>query len=70
MITVLVKGKQLKSALKTSNAAIIKALGGLPPAKIHCSVLAEEALKKAIEDYEPQKSLPNRLYLGLQQYPQ
>jgi len=51
MMTVLVKGKALSLAEKISKQTIIKALGGLPPAKIHCSVLADEGLKKAIADY-------------------
>lgn len=49
--TEMVKGKPLKEAEKLTNKAVVEALGGLPPAKIHCSVLAEEAVKKAIEDY-------------------
>ncbi|MEA3328167.1 MAG: Fe-S cluster assembly scaffold protein NifU [Candidatus Omnitrophota bacterium] len=51
MITELVKGKRVNEALKISNRAVAEALGGLPPAKMHCSVLAEEALKSAVEDY-------------------
>jgi nitrogen fixation NifU-like protein len=51
MVTELVKGKTLDEAERISNQAVIKALGGLPPAKIHCSVLAEEALQAAITDY-------------------
>ena len=51
IMTELVKGKLLKEAEKISKNAIVKALGGLPPAKIHCSVLADEGLKKAIENY-------------------
>ncbi|MCX5970458.1 MAG: Fe-S cluster assembly scaffold protein NifU [Coprothermobacterota bacterium] len=51
MVTELVKGKTLDEAERISNQAVIKALGGLPPAKIHCSVLAEEALQAAIADY-------------------
>lgn len=52
MLTEMVKGKTLDEALEISNKAIIEALDGLPPVKKHCSVLAEEALKKAIEDYK------------------
>ncbi|MBN2406468.1 MAG: Fe-S cluster assembly scaffold protein NifU [Elusimicrobia bacterium] len=52
MVTELVKGKTLEEAEKISNKAVIEALDGLPPVKRHCSVLAEEALKKAIEDYK------------------
>lgn len=51
MVTELVKGKTIEEALKISNSAVAEALGGLPPIKMHCSVLAEEALKKAIDDY-------------------
>lgn len=51
MATEMIKGKHVDEALKISNAAVIEALEGLPPAKIHCSVLAEEAVKAAIEDY-------------------
>jgi len=52
MMTVLVKGKPLDQAEKVGKNAIISALEGLPPVKIHCSVLADEALKKAIENYK------------------
>ena len=51
MVTELVKGKALEEALKISNKAVAEALGGLPPIKMHCSVLAEEALKAAVDDY-------------------
>lgn len=51
MVTELVKGKTVDEALKISNRAVAEALGGLPPIKMHCSLLAEEALKSAIEDY-------------------
>jgi len=51
MVTELVKGKRVSEALKISNRAVAEALGGLPPIKMHCSVLAEEALKSAIDDY-------------------
>jgi len=51
MVTDLVRGKTLKEALKISNAAVAEALGGLPKVKMHCSVLAEEALKSALDDY-------------------
>ncbi len=49
--TEMIKGKSLEEALQLTNKAVIDALDGLPPAKIHCSVLAEEAVKAAIEDY-------------------
>jgi nitrogen fixation NifU-like protein len=51
MVTELVKGKTIDGALKISNKAVAEALGGLPPIKMHCSVLAEDALKSAIDDY-------------------
>ena len=51
MITELVKGKTVEDALKISNRAVAEALGGLPPIKMHCSLLAEQALRSAIEDY-------------------
>jgi len=51
MVTELVKGKTIDEALKISNRAVAEALGGLPPIKMHCSVLAEQALKSAIDDY-------------------
>ncbi len=55
MTTELIKGKTIDEALKLSNQAVAEALGGLPPAKEHCSVLAEDALKAAIEDYKSKK---------------
>lgn len=55
MVTDLVKGKTIDEALKISNRAVAEALGGLPPIKMHCSILAEEALKSAIEDYLKKK---------------
>ena len=51
MVTELVKGKTLQDAMKISNKGVVEALGGLPKHKLHCSVLAEKALKLAIEDY-------------------
>jgi len=51
MATELVKGKTIEEALEITNKAVAEALGGLPPVKMHCSVLAEEALHKAIDDY-------------------
>ncbi len=51
VLTELIKGKSVEEASKLSNQQVIDALGGLPQVKIHCSVLAEEALEKAINDY-------------------
>ncbi len=59
MVTDLVKGKTIDEALKVSNAAVAEALGGLPKVKMHCSVLAEEALKSALDDYYKKKGLPS-----------
>ena len=54
--TEMVKGMTVDEALKVTNKIVIEKLGGLPAQKIHCSVLAEEAIKKAIEDYRAKKS--------------
>ena len=51
MATELIKGRTIDEAMNFSNQEVVDALGGLPPVKIHCSVLAEEALKAALEDY-------------------
>jgi nitrogen fixation NifU-like protein len=51
MATELIKGKTVAEALKLTNSAVVEALEGLPPVKIHCSVLAEEAIKSALADY-------------------
>jgi len=56
MATELIKGRTLEEAKNFSNQEVVDALGGLPPVKIHCSVLAEEALKAAIEDYEAKQA--------------
>ncbi|MCM1042911.1 MAG: Fe-S cluster assembly scaffold protein NifU [Corallococcus sp.] len=53
--TEMIKGMTLDDALKVTNAKVVEALEGLPPQKMHCSVLAEEAIKKAIEDYLSKK---------------
>ena len=50
--TELVKGKTIDEALKITNKMVMESLGGLPPVKVHCSVLAEEALHAAIQDYK------------------
>ena len=55
MITGMVRGKTIKQALKISNKAVVEALDGLPPVKMHCSVLAKDALKSAIDDYLAKK---------------
>ncbi len=55
MLTELAKGKTIKEALKITRMDIVKALGGLPEPKIHCSVLAQDALREAIKDYLSKK---------------
>lgn len=55
MVTEMVKGKTLEEALKISNKAVAEALDGLPPAKMHCSNLAADALHEAIKDYMNKK---------------
>lgn len=51
MATEMIKGKTVEEALKLTNSAVVEALEGLPPVKIHCSVLAEQAIKTALADY-------------------
>ena len=51
MATELIKGKSVSEALTLTNNAVVEALDGLPPVKVHCSVLAEEAIKTALADY-------------------
>jgi len=58
MVTEMVKGKTIDAALKISNRAVAEALGGLPPIKMHCSVLAEEALRSALKDYYQKQGKP------------
>lgn len=57
MATELIKGKTLEEAWKLSNKAVAEALDGLPPIKMHCSMLAEEAIHEAINDYLKKKGL-------------
>ncbi|MBR5388718.1 MAG: Fe-S cluster assembly scaffold protein NifU [Clostridia bacterium] len=54
--TEMIKGMTIEEALKVTNKKVIETLGGLPAQKIHCSVLAEEAIKKAIDDYRAKQS--------------
>lgn len=56
MATELIKGKSVDEALQLTNKAVTEALDGLPPQKLHCSVLAEEAIKAAIDDYNAKKN--------------
>ena len=57
LATELVKGKTLDEALQISNKRIVEILGGLPKEKYHCSILAEEGIKKAIEDYRQKNKI-------------
>ena len=56
MATEMVKGKSVDEALSLSNKAVMEALDGLPPEKIHCSVLAEQAIKAAIDNYRAREN--------------
>ena len=58
MATEMIKGKSIDEALALTNKAVVEALDGLPAHKIHCSVLAEEAVKAALADYYTKKGLP------------
>lgn len=57
MATELVKGKSVQEALQVTNAAVLEALDGLPPVKVHCSLLAEEAIHAALWDYAGKKGI-------------
>ncbi len=58
MATELIKGKPVSEALELTNRAVVEALQGLPAHKVHCSVLAEEAIKKALQDYYEKNGIP------------
>lgn len=58
MATEMIKGKKVSEALELSNRAVVEALGGLPAQKIHCSVLAEEAVRAAVKDYYDRNGIP------------
>ena len=62
--TELVKGKTLDEALQITNKMVMESLGGLPPVKVHCSVLAEEALHAAIQDYKDRLEKGEKPVLG------
>ncbi len=57
MATELVKGKTVEEALEVTNKAVMEALDGLPPVKVHCSLLAEEAIHAALWDYSQKKGI-------------
>lgn len=60
MVTEMIKGKSIDEALNISNKAVAEALGGLPKVKMHCSVLAEDALKAAIDDFHKKHKREDR----------
>ena len=62
--TELIKGNTIDQALKLTNKAVIEALDGLPPAKIHCSVLAEQAVKAALSDYYTRQGIDPKPIVG------
>ncbi|MDO5713717.1 MAG: Fe-S cluster assembly scaffold protein NifU [Tissierellia bacterium] len=57
MATELIKGKSIKEAMELTNKAVAEALDGLPPVKMHCSVLAEQAIKAALVDYSKKNNI-------------
>lgn len=65
MATELVKGKSIEDALKVTNKAVMEALDGLPPVKVHCSVLAEQAIKAALADYYIKKGIDPTPIVGV-----
>ena len=60
MATEMIKGKSVEEALKVTNKAVAEALEGLPPVKMHCSVLAEQGIKAAIEDYQKKQKAKDK----------
>ena len=60
ILTEMLIGKKVEDALKISNQAVAEALGGLPPVKIHCSVMAEEAVKAALQDFEERQKTDSK----------
>ncbi|HEX3039204.1 MAG TPA: Fe-S cluster assembly scaffold protein NifU [Caproiciproducens sp.] len=64
MATEMVKGKKIEDALKLTNKAVMEALDGLPPVKIHCSVLAEQAIKAAVADYYKKQGIDPTPFVG------
>lgn len=64
MATELVKGHTIEEALQLTNKAVMEALDGLPPVKVHCSVLAEQAIKAAVSDYYERKGIDPKTVVG------
>lgn len=65
MATELVKGKSIEDALKLTNKAVMEALDGLPAVKVHCSVLAEQAIKAAVSDYYTRQGIDPTPIVGV-----
>ena len=64
MATEMVKGKTIEEAMKLTNKAVMEALDGLPPVKVHCSVLAEQAIKAAVSDYYKRRGVDPEPIVG------
>ena len=64
MATEMIKGRSINEALALSNCAVVEALDGLPPAKLHCSVLAEQAVKAALSDYYTRQGIDPEPIVG------
>ncbi|MEG1942754.1 MAG: Fe-S cluster assembly scaffold protein NifU [Angelakisella sp.] len=64
MATEMIKGKSIDEALALSNKAVVEALDGLPPAKLHCSVLAEQAVKTTLADYYTRQGIDPEPIIG------
>ena len=64
MATELIKGKTIEEALQMTNKAVVEALDGLPPAKLHCSVLAEEAVRAALANYFENQGIDPTPFVG------
>ena len=64
MATEMIKGKSIDDALQLTNSAVMEALDGLPPVKIHCSVLAEQAVKAALTDYYQKQGIDPEPIVG------
>ena len=65
MATELIKGKTISEALQLTNKAVMEALDGLPPVKVHCSVLAEQAIKAAVSDYYKRQGIDPEPLVGI-----
>lgn len=64
MATEMVKGKTIEEAMQITNKAVMEALDGLPPVKVHCSVLAEEAIKAALSDYYKKQGIDPEIMIN------